>query len=178
MISEQNRPQDQIELTSMQELLSKKQEKDAATVVNSNVSIASQKFSHHVLSNLSELVENNIKVQGKMQKLLENKIKVQEKTHKLLENNIKEVKTLQVQENLLKELADTIRNPVIEKRPMPIIGPCGEREYDEGYEQNILSQDLESSSYKSRLYCYDEGYEQNILSQDLESSSNKSRLYC
>ncbi|XP_061989012.1 uncharacterized protein LOC133707456 isoform X2 [Rosa rugosa] len=133
MISEQNRPQDQIELTSMQELLSKKQEKDAATVVNSNASIASQKFSHHVSSNLSELLENNVKVQGKMQKLLENNIKVQEKTHKLLENNIKvQEKTLQVQEKLfelLKELADTIRNPVIEKRPMPIIGPCGEREY-------------------------------------------------
>ncbi|PRQ18465.1 putative High mobility group protein HMGA, plant [Rosa chinensis] len=133
MISEQNRLQDQIELTSMQELLPEKQEKDAATVVNSNVSIASQKFSHHVSSNLSELLENNVKVQGKMQKLLENNIKVQEKTHKLLENNIKvQEKTLQVQEKLfelLKELADTIRNPVIEKRSMPIIGPCGEREY-------------------------------------------------
>lgn len=38
-----------------QELMSKKQEKDAATVVNSNDSITSQKLPHHVLSNLSEV---------------------------------------------------------------------------------------------------------------------------
>lgn len=53
-------------------------------------------------------------------------------TRKLLENNLKvQEKTLRVQEKLferLKEFRNTNPNPIIEERPMPITGPCGERE--------------------------------------------------
>lgn len=53
-------------------------------------------------------------------------------TRKLLENNVKvQEKTLRLQEKLferLMEFRDANPNPIIEERPMPITGPCGERE--------------------------------------------------
>lgn len=123
IISEQNRLQEQIKLRwkivnsgITQELMSKKQEKDAAAVVNSNDSITSQKLPHHVLSNLSK--GNCIELMMMTRKLLENNVKVQEKTLRLQEKLFER----------LMEFRDTNPNPIIEERPMPITGPCGERE--------------------------------------------------
>ncbi|BBH03005.1 winged-helix DNA-binding transcription factor family protein, partial [Prunus dulcis] len=79
MISERNKPQEQSELISKIELLSKKQEKDAATAINSSPSLTSQKLPHHGSSFLSE--ENYVELlmrTRKLEKLLENLSSIRE----------------------------------------------------------------------------------------------------